>query len=89
MQTDDQDLTQMKAAMHDTIIKHFADTKTTLNLAATTLLDQRFKGMYFIAREKDAAKRVIFSVLHAAARAATSTTSVAATESISHRCQAR
>lgn len=61
----------------DVSLAYFPKCTLKRQLSAT-LLGLRFKGMYFTAGEKDAAKSVIFSVLRAAAVEATSTTHLAA-----------
>ena len=60
----------MKAALRDAINRRFADIKTQPNLAAATLLDPRFKDMYFSAVEKDDAKAVVLTFLRQRAQAA-------------------
>jgi len=49
----------MKAALRDAINTRFANVKSQPNLTAATLLDPRFKDMYFSSQEKDTAKGII------------------------------
>ena len=57
MQTtmDDHGLKQMKGALRDAIERRFGSMKSVPNLLAASLLDPRFKDMYFSKQEKDAA----------------------------------
>ena len=68
--SEDVGLLQIKAALRDAINRRFADIKTQPNLAAATLLDPRFKDMYFSAVEKDDAKAVVLTFLRQRAQAA-------------------
>ena len=56
-------LLQTKAALRDAMNRRFANIKTEPNLTAVTLLDPRFKDMYFNTEEKEAAKSVILTFL--------------------------
>ena len=51
-------LSQMKAALHDSLNRRFSNVKAEPNLIAATLFDPRFKSMYFSAQEKEDAKKV-------------------------------
>jgi len=68
--SEDVGLLQIKAALRDAINRRFADIKTQPNLAAATLLDPRFKDMYFSAVEKDDAKAVVLTFLRQRAQTA-------------------
>jgi len=68
--SEDVGLLQIKAALRDAINRRFADIKTQPNLAAVTLLEPRFKDMYFSAVEKDDAKAVVLTFLRQRAQAA-------------------
>jgi len=57
-------LSQMKAALRDAMSRRFRNVKVEENVIAATLLDPRFKDMYFSAQETEQAKRVILSFLH-------------------------
>jgi len=50
--TVDNGLKQMKAALRDAMDRRFGAVKSEPNLLAATLLDPRFKGMYFSQQEK-------------------------------------
>jgi len=63
----------MKAALRDAMNRHFGDMKIRDNLIAATLLDPRFKDMYFSSHEMENAKRVILSFLESQRTAAAST----------------
>ena len=60
---DDVGLLQMKAALRDAMNRRFATVKTEPNLMAATLLDPRFKEMYFSVQEKEFAKGVVLAFL--------------------------
>jgi len=60
---EDVGLLQMKAALRDAVNKRFSSVKSEPNLTAATLLDPRFKDMYFSSHEKDTAKGVILTFL--------------------------
>jgi len=61
--TEDIGLSQMKAALRDSLNRRFSNVKAEPNLIAATLLDPGFKSMYFSAQEKEDAKKVIQSFL--------------------------
>ena len=53
----------MKAALRDAMNKRFGHIKSQPNLIAATLLDPRFKDMYFSIQEKEDAKRTVIAFL--------------------------
>lgn len=72
----DPGLSQTKAALRDAMNRRFGDMKIRDNLIAATLLDPRFKDMYFSSHETENAKRVILSFLESQRTAAASTTEI-------------
>jgi hypothetical protein len=76
--TEDQGLKQMKAALRDAIDRRFGSMKTVPNLLAATLLDPRFKDMYFSKQEKDAATETVLDFLRQASNVGTDQTPNAA-----------
>jgi hAT family C-terminal dimerisation region/BED zinc finger len=65
-------LLQMKAALRDAMNRRFSTVKAEPNLAVATLLDPRFKDMYFSVQERDTAKGIILAFLrHQREQAAT------------------
>lgn len=61
--TDDRGLLQLKAALRDAMTRRFASVKKTPHFIAATLLDPRFKDLYFDANEKEDAKSTILSFI--------------------------
>jgi hypothetical protein len=64
--TEDVGLMQMKAALRDAMFRRFGFIKTNRNLIAATLLDPRFKDIYFSSQEKADAVTVIVNFLRRA-----------------------
>ena len=70
---EDVGLLQMKAALRDAMNRRFGTVKTESNSIAATLLDPRFKDMYFSVQEKEAAKGVVLAFLQGQQRAQAAT----------------
>jgi len=61
--TEDHGLLQMKAALRDALGRRFAYVKESSPMTAATMLDPRFKDVYFNVQEKEAAKEEILNFL--------------------------
>ena len=61
--TDDRGLMQMKAELRDAMAQRFASIKKSPHVLASTLLDPRFKDMYFDELERKAATSEILNFL--------------------------
>jgi len=56
-------LSQLKAALRDAMNKRFSNLHDNSNLIAATLMDPRFKDMYFSSQDMEKARCVILSFL--------------------------
>lgn len=61
--TEDHGLLQMKAALRDALGRRFAYIRESPPMIAATMLDPRFKDVYFNGQEKEAAKEEILNFL--------------------------
>lgn len=80
---EDVGLQQLKAALRDVVTRRFGFAKETPAIIAATLLDPRFKDVYFSAQEKAAAMAVVSNFLRSSDTAGGTTVSVSSASSSS------